>query len=126
MTRRIRITAGSVTAVAELNDSKTAYAIWNALPFTAEANTWGDEVYFTVPVKLSLENGKDVVNVGDIGYWPPGQAFCIFFGRTPMSRGEEIRPASAVTVLGRQTGDAKVFKGVKDGDRVTVDKIHDS
>ncbi len=123
MTRQIKITAGDVSVSAELNSSKTAATIWQALPLSAKANTWGDEIYFTIPVKLEAENGKEVVQPGDLGYWPPGSAFCIFFGQTPVSRKGEIRPASAVNVFGRITGDATVFKGVRDGAKVTIAKV---
>ena len=125
ISRQIRITVGTVTALAELNTTKTADAIWKALPITAKANTWGDEVYFPIPVKAGLEDAKEIVNPGDLGYWPPGTAFCIFFGPTPMSRGEEIRPASAVNVFGEIKGDTKVFRGVADGEEVFVEKIQD-
>ena len=79
MKRQIRIKAGSVTAVAELNNTKTANTIWQALPFSSKVNTWGEEIYFNVPVKMEEEKGQEVVNSGDLGYWPPGNAFCIFF-----------------------------------------------
>jgi hypothetical protein len=123
--RRIRITSGKVSAIAELNISKTADAIWKALPMRAPANTWGDEVYFSVPVKGSLDNAQETVNVGDLGYWPPGNAFCIFFGPTPISKGGEIRPASAVIVFGRIVGDARVFEAVPDGAEVTIENAQD-
>ena len=122
MAREIRIKAGGVEAVAELNDSKTADAIWNALPIKAQSNTWGDEIYFGIPVKMGPENGKEVVDLGDIAYWPPGNAFCIFFGPTPASRGSEIRPASAVNVVGRIEGDSTVFKSVDSGEVVTLER----
>ncbi len=120
--RAIRITAGTVSADAELNGSATAGAIWTALPIEARAETWGDEVYFDIGVDHDLESPKEVVEVGDLGYWPPGHAFCIFFGRTPVSRGDEIRPASEVNVVGRVTGDPKVFKKVKAGTRVRIER----
>ena len=123
--RRIRITSGKVSATADLNTTKTADAIWKALPIHASANTWGNEVYFSIPVKARLEKGKETVSEGDLGYWPPGSAFCIFFGPTPISEGSEIRPASAVNVFGRIGGDPEVFKGVRDGDEVTIDKVDD-
>ncbi len=126
MSRQIRITVGNVTAMAELNETRTADAIWNALPIKGQANTWGEEIYFSIPVKAASEDAKEVVEAGDLGYWPPGTAFCIFFGPTPMSRGNEIRPASAVNLFGRITGDPKVFKGVGDEGEVTVEKILDS
>jgi hypothetical protein len=118
--RKIVITAGSVSAEAELNDSKTATALWDALPISARANTWGDEIYFGIPVQMGEENGREVVALGEIGYWPPGHAFCIFFGPTPASRGNEIRAASAVNPLGKIIGDARVFKSVRSGETVTI------
>ena len=122
MARRIRITAGSISAAAELNDSKTADAIWDALPIEAKAQTWGDEIYFGIPVRAEADRAKEVVALGDLGYWPPGDAFCIFFGPTPASRGDEIRPASPVNVVGRVDGDATVFKKVRAGTRVTLER----
>jgi len=121
--RTIRITAGKVQATAELNDSATADAIWNALPIKARANTWGDEIYFSIPVQLEeAADAKAVVELGDLGYWSPGSAMCIFFGPTPVSRGKEIRPASPVNLFGKIKGDATVFKTVRSGDSVLVEK----
>jgi uncharacterized protein len=119
--RAIRITAGAVTLDAELNDSKSAAAIAAALPIEAKAQTWGDEIYFDIGLALAVESPREVVALGDLGYWPPGQAFCIFFGPTPMSRGDEIRPASAVNVVGRVVGDARAFKKVRAGSRVRIE-----
>ncbi|MDI6826925.1 MAG: cyclophilin-like fold protein [Armatimonadota bacterium] len=123
--RKIKITAGAIQAIAELNDSATANAIWEALPIKARANTWGDEIYFGIPVHVGEENGKEVVDMGDIAYWPPGSAFCIFFGPTPASRGSEIRPASAVNVVGKIEGDPKVFKSVRSGEQVILEKLEE-
>lgn len=120
--RAIRITAGSVSATATLNDSATAGAIWDALPIDAKAETWGNEIYFGVGLECRAESPKATVGMGDLGYWPPGQAFCIFFGPTPASRGDEIRPASPVNVLGRVSGDASVFKKVRAGARVRIER----
>ncbi|MBI2154215.1 MAG: hypothetical protein HYV92_03805 [Candidatus Rokubacteria bacterium] len=120
--RKIRITAGTVSAEARLDGSKTAQAIWDALPLTAKADTWGDEIYFSIPVHLKEESPKDAVAMGDLGYWPPGSAFCIFFGPTPASRGDEIRPASPVNVFGRVVGDPKVFKKVRSGTAVRIEE----
>jgi len=123
MEMKIRIKAGSVEAEAILNESPTAKKIWEALPIEARGDTWGDEIYFGIPVKSSLEkDAKELVEVGDLGYWPTGSAFCIFFGPTPMSRGSEVRPASAVNVIGRVSGDAKVFKKVASGAKVRLEK----
>lgn len=122
MSHKILIKAGDVTTQGVLNDSPTAEAIWEALPITGKANTWGDEIYFAVPVKTDLEiTARETVDMGDLGYWPPGRAFCIFFGPTPASTGTEIRPASAVNIIGRVEGDPTVFKKVKDGARVQID-----
>jgi hypothetical protein len=121
--KRIKIFAGPVAARAVLNDSPTARQIWEALPLEAKGDTWGDEIYFGIPVKAPLEkNSQEVVEVGDLGFWPPGHAFCIFFGPTPVSRGNEVRPASAVNVIGRIEGDAKVFKKVPSGAKVKIEK----
>ena len=121
--RTIRITAGKVQATADLNDSPTAGAIWDALPIRARGNTWGDEIYFSIPVELEeAADAKAVVDMGDLGYWSPGSAMCIFFGPTPMSRGKEIRPASPVNVFGRVNGDATVFKAVRSGESMVIEK----
>ena len=120
--RKIRITAGSVQAEAKLDGSKTAHAIWDALPITAKAETWGDEIYFAIPVHLKEETPKEVVELGDLGYWPPGNAFCIFFGPTPASHGQEIRPASPVNIFGRIVGDPKIFKKVRTGTTVSIER----
>ena len=120
--RQIKITAGPVVVSATLNDTATAAMIWEALPIEASANTWGDEIYFAIPVAAGDEAGQEVVDLGDLAYWPPGSAFCIFFGPTPMSRGNEIRPASAVTVVGKISGDPTVFKQVASGAPVLIDR----
>lgn len=122
MGRKILIRSGDIEMSAELNDSPTSLALWAVLPLSATANTWGDEVYFEVPVNQKLDaTASTVVKVGDLGYWPSGRAFCIFFGPTPISRGDEIRPASAVNVIGEVMGDASVFKAVRDGDLIELD-----
>jgi hypothetical protein len=122
MDRAIRITAGAVSAEARLNDSKTAGAIWDALPIEAKGQTWGDEIYFDIGLTAPPEQARDVVDVGDLAYWPPGQAFCIFFGRTPASRGDECRAASPVNVVGKIVGDARMFTKVRSGSRVTIER----
>ena len=120
MGNRIRITAGAIETQAELNNTRTAQEIWEALPIKSRVNLWGDEIYFSIPLGLQLEAGQEVVSMGDLGYWPDGNAFCIFFGLTPVSQGDEIRPASPVTVFGKVTGDAKIFKKVAKGTKITV------
>lgn len=123
MTTTLRIVAGPVSARATLDDSRTARAIWDALPIEEAAQTWGDEIYFPVLVSLPEEDAKAVVGLGDLGYWPPGRAFCIFFGPTPASRGDECRPASPVNVFGHVDEDPTVFKTVRPGTRVRLERV---
>jgi hypothetical protein len=120
MARRVQILAGQITVEAELNETRTAGVVWDSLPIEGTANTWGDEIYFSTPIALALETGQEVVERGDLGYWPPGKAICLFFGATPASRGDEIRPASPVTVFGRVVGDATVLRAVRDETPVTL------
>jgi hypothetical protein len=119
--RRIRITAGDCQVTATLNDSATGL-LWSALPIEAPAGTWGDEIYFRIPVDAEEEDAREVVDMGAVGYWPPGAALCLFFGPTPASQGDEIRPASAVNVLGQIEGDPMVLKQVSSGERVVVEE----
>jgi len=86
------------------------------------ANRWGDEIYFSIPVNAQEENSKSEVEVGAIAYWPPGSALCIFFGRTPASRGDKPRAASPVNVFAKVKGDVALFRNVRDGDSVTIEK----
>ncbi len=123
MGQRIRITVGAIQAEGKLADNATGRMVAEALPISASARTWGDEIYFPIPVESELEDGKEVVEMGDLGYWPPGNAFCIFFGPTPASRGTEIRPASAVTIIGRVDGDATVFRAAASGETVVVEAV---
>lgn len=123
MGKKIKILAGELKIEAELNESKTAQLIWEALPIEAKANLWGEEIYFAIPVKTGLEQGsREVVSAGELGYWPTGNALCIFFGPTPVSRGDEIRAASAVNVIGRVLSDPKVFRIVRDGVKINIEK----
>ena len=122
--RQIKITAGTVVALADLDDNPTADAIWEALPIKGQANTWGDEIYFEIPLFLEASAGaRETVAVGELGYWPPGHAFCIFFGRTPASQGDEPRAASAVNVFGRIAGDATILRQVPPGASVFIERI---
>ena len=120
---KIKITAGDVTAIGVMNDNATADAIWEALPISARGNTWGDEIYFGIPVHVDeAEDANDVVEMGALAYWPPGNAFCIFFGKTPASKGDECRAASAVNAVGKIEDDPEVFKEVPGGSTVTLEK----
>lgn len=118
---QITIMAGSVIMEAELNDSATAQQIWDALPIEGTANTWGDEIYFEIPVYADKEpDSRADVEVGELGYWPVGHAFCIFFGRTPASVDDRPRAASPVNILGRVLGDATTFRAVRSGEKVRL------
>jgi len=117
----ITLSAGAVSLTAELNDGPTAQQIWQALPIEGKANRWGDEIYFEIPVKASQEpDAREQVEVGELGYWPVGHAFCIFFGPTPVSTDERPRAYSPVNILGRVTGDVTRFRDVKGGMRVQI------
>lgn len=112
--RRIRIIAESVEMTAVLNDSETARQVWEALPIESRANRWGAEVYFTIPVETGEEDPQVEVPSGTIAYWPPGQAFCIFFGQ---------KPASQVNVIGSLEGDASEFDKVRSGEKISVERV---
>ncbi|MGC8878457.1 MAG: cyclophilin-like fold protein [Anaerolineae bacterium] len=120
---RITITAGNVSLPAELNDSPTAKLIWDALPIEGRANRWGDEIYFEIPVKTGqAPDAREEVAVGELGYWPVGHAFCIFFGPTPVSTDDRPRAYSPVNIVGRVIGDATLFRSVKSGAKVVLSK----
>jgi hypothetical protein len=109
----IKITIGTLSVEGELNETPTAQKVAKALPIKATFNTWGEEIYFAIPVEADLdESAREEVEMGDLGYWPTGKAFCIFFGQTPMSEPGKIVPASAVNIIGRVKGDATRFKAV--------------
>jgi len=121
--KQIVISAGSVRAEAVLNDSPTAQQVWEALPIEGRANVWGDEIYFEIPVdEEEALDARAEVEVGELGYWPVGQAFCIFYGPTPVSRGDKPRAYSPVNILGQITGDATVFRAVRGGTTVRIER----
>ncbi|MBS7619645.1 DUF3830 family protein [Candidatus Bathyarchaeota archaeon] len=101
---------------------KTCKAIWDALPIESRVNRWGDEIYFSIDLDIEAENQMEVVEKGDLGYWPPGKAFCIFFGLTPISSENEIRAASPVNVFGHLLSDPEVFKKTKDGEKIRIEQ----
>ena len=123
MPEAIQITVGEIALDAELNDSNTAAQILDALPLTCSFNTWGDEIYFAIPVDADPEDPQETVALNDLGYWPPGQAFCIFYGQTPASGEDEICPASPVNPIGRVLGDATVLKDVSGVREITIEKV---
>lgn len=116
------ISTGTIEARLSEENPETAKTIYESLPIKGSANLWGDEIYFSIPVQIRAENTKTLVELGDIAYWPPGNAFCIFYGPTPMSRGNEIKPASAVNVFGKISGNPLVFKRVRNGEKITVER----
>jgi hypothetical protein len=124
MAEKIVIKAGGNVFEAELEDSVTGKAIYGALPIRAKGQRWGGEIYFSIPVSCELEeDSREVLEEGELGYWPPGQAFCIFFGPTPASGGDEIRAASAVNIVGRIKGDLSGLWDVPDGAEVCIEKV---
>ena len=121
MLPRILITTSAGEIEAELHDTPTAKAIARALPLEARVSTWGEEIYFEIPVQSGLDDrAREVVEVGDLGYWPRGRALCLFFGPTPISGPGEIRPASAVNIVGRMRGDLGSLRKVADGTIIRI------
>jgi hypothetical protein len=119
----ITISIDDICVDAELGTSATAAKILEALPLEGIANTWGNEIYFTIPITLQQEpDARAEVDIGEIAFWPMGKAFCIFFGPTPVSRDEKPRAYSPVNVFGRLIGDATVLKGIANGARIRVDR----
>ena len=115
----IRVDGREFRAV--LNDTATARAIVQALPLDGYASRWGGEIYFSIPVEAALESSaREVLEVGELGYWPPGKAFCIFFGSTPASEGDEIRAASPVNIIGRIEAEPDELRSVPEGAEVTL------
>jgi hypothetical protein len=123
MPQKIKIVVGSISVAAELADTECAKAIAAKLPIEAVTNEWGDEFYFAIPAELPLDDtATRKVKVGDLGYWPPGNALAIFFGRTPMSTGPDPVPASEVNLVGRIVGDALSLKKAKGAARIRIEK----
>jgi hypothetical protein len=125
MEKRIKISTkatGPVEAVVTSENPRTAEAILGALPIKGNANRWGDEIYFSISVSLKEERAKTEVEIGNIAYWPPGKALCIFFGPTPVSQHGEPRAYSPVNVFAKVATDPTVFKKVRDGEQVTVER----
>ena len=122
MNRQIRIGVGDIEVGARLNESDTATGVLDILPVTGTVNLWGEEIYFSIPLAREEENAREVVAVGDIAYWPRGQAMCIFLGKTPVSQGDEPRAVSPVNVIGQVEADGAVrlLGAVKQGDSIMI------
>ncbi|HEY3175366.1 MAG TPA: cyclophilin-like fold protein [Candidatus Polarisedimenticolia bacterium] len=119
----IRIRCGTLSLAARLDLSETGRKVAAGLPFESEAGRWGGEIYFEIPVVARLSpDARDVMQAGEIAYWPPGKALCIFWGKTPSSLGDEIRAASPVNVIGRMVGDPTLLERVQEGDPILVEK----
>lgn len=123
MATKIAITIGEVIVYADFSDSACAQAIANVLPIEAMPNTWGDEFYCTIQVNMPLdETATTCIAVGDIGFWPPGNALAIFFGPTPLSSGPDPVPASEVNMVGKVIGDATVLRKAKGASKIRIEK----
>jgi hypothetical protein len=117
------IRAGELVLTASLNDSETSSDFWDALPISGRAQIWGDEIYFSTSVSADeAADSQETVEIGAVAYWPPGNALCLFRGPTPMSGPGEIRPASAVNVMGQIDGDPTVLGQVRDGTIVVIEQ----
>ena len=120
----IQITSGDVTVEAELYDTSTGKAIAEALPIDGTVNRWGGEIYFTIPVSVELDAAsRDELEPGELGYWPTGNAFCIFFGATPASQGDECRAASNVNFFGRVTGGLDPLWNIENGAQIRIQVV---
>jgi len=123
MQRCLIIKIDTVNLVAELAQTPSAEALWNALPLSAQAHRWGDELYFSVPFSAPLESdAQEIVQAGDVAYWPDGPTLCFFFGPTPVSRPGEIRAAAAVNICGRIRGESSVLRQITDTATITLNK----
>ena len=124
MPTAIQITAGQTQFEAELNQSPTAKAVFDALPIKANGSRWGGEIYFSIPVEAEPEaDSRDVLEAGELGFWPTGNAFCIFFGPTPASQADEIRAASAVNIIGKIKGDLSQLWHVSSGADILIEAV---
>ena len=122
--RQIQISTGNLTLTATLNDLETANQLWESLPITGRVQIWGDEIYFSIPVNVEEElDSQETVRAGAVAYWPPGSALCLFWGPTPVSAPGEIRPASAVNVVGIIDNDPTLLAQVPDGSEIVVEKV---
>ena len=124
--KKIRILSesiGEVSAVLTDENPETAKAFYSSLPTEGRANLWGEEIYFRMPISANKENARVSVEIGEIAIWIESPSFCVFFGKTPASTGDEIRAFSEVNVIGKIEGDPGVFKKVKQGEVISLKKV---
>jgi hypothetical protein len=122
--RQIQISTGNLTLTATLNDLETANQLWESLPITGRVQIWGDEIYFSIPVNVEEQlDSQETVLAGTVAYWPPGSALCLFWGPTPVSAPGEIRPASAVNVVGILDNDPTLLAQVPSEAEIIVEKV---
>ena len=121
---KVMIEVDNLAILADFKNTPTAQKIIEILPIEGSANVWGEEIYFDIPLQAELEpDAREEVAVGDLGYWPAGPAFCIFFGPTPVSRGDQPRAYSPVNVFGHVLGDAKQFKSIASGAKISITRV---
>ena len=126
MGRQIKIISNEIEVIAGIDDSETANGIWGALPIESSVSTWGEEIYFTIPVQIEeTDDARQDMDIGELGYWPPGSALCVFFGRTPASTSDQPRAASNVNPFGMVSGDVTPLHSIRPGESVTVSRIQD-
>ena len=127
MGRQIMFISNEIEVIAGIDDSETANSIWEALPIESSVSTWGEEIYFTIPVQIEESyDARQDMDIGELGYWPPGSALCIFFGRTPASTSDQPRAASNVNPFGMVTGDLTSLHAIRQGEIITVSRIEES
>ena len=126
MGRQIMFTSNEIEVIAGIDDSETAKRIWEALPIESSVSTWGEEIYFAIPVQIEdTDDARQDMDIGELGYWPSGSALCIFFGRTPASTSDQPRAASNVNPFGMVTGDLTSLHAIRQGEIITVSRIEE-
>ena len=126
MSKKINISAGEFLTTATLNNSSGSEKLYDSLPLEWSCQCWGDELFFSTSINMEEDDQSlEVVNIGDIAFWPPGSAFCIFWGPTPMSQGKEIRPASKVNLLGSIDSQLSKIKNISAGTKILLSKYEE-
>jgi len=122
---KIKIYINDLEFKGELNDTDTAKKIYDILPLRKQGRFWGNEIYFPIPMAVKNENPTEVLEIGDLAYWPRGNGFCIFYGQTPASTDKRPRPANPVTKVGKMKGDLEQLKSINDAE-VKIEKLKES